>query len=76
MSANIVQLPGFRFEVLGERAGEGGYSCFPDPSPCPSPHPFRDARSAEEKAVNGRGEGTELKSGERSLSTPKNLNCQ
>ena len=36
-------------------------------------HPFGDASSAEETAVNGRGDGTERKSGERSLS---NLSVQ
>ena len=42
---------------------------FPGPLTLTPPHPFCDARSAEKTAVNGRGEGTELKSGDRSLST-------
>ena len=49
-----------------------GEPCFPDPLTLTSPHPFCDARSAEETTVNGRGEGTELQSGERSLSTSHN----
>ena len=46
-----------------------GYSCFPGPLTLTFSHPFCDARSAEETAMNGRGEGTKLKSYERSLST-------
>ena len=41
-------------------------------TPHPDPLPTRSvmSKSVEETAVNGRGEGTELRNGARSLSTP------